>query len=214
MHNNLFNTKAEYEAVKDTLWAGPQPIVVGIKETGEVIWKNTVVPPGPTVNNYITYEGPVSFEWQDNVSEEDVEETAVGVRVSYYITGAGLEYSIEDTPTTWTPITFGEDVWEVFITPHAIGATYNKLHIRARDGGNTAVGNILPYCTTVSGPVLSLLDNTLSITSLPEAAFCGGLEDGWPRSAGVFAAADMEGACDYYLKDVSGLVFPNLPVSN
>lgn len=161
---------AEYEAVKDTLWAGPQPIVVGIKETGEVIWKNTVVPPKPTVNAYITIEGAMEDgeTWMSVlqfIGDSDYPIQSV--------IGAGLEYSTEDVPTTWQDFPT-ERLWEddAYAGLHFEAPDIpSKIHLRAKDGGNTNVWGLTIEAQKVSGPILSLLDNTLSLTELPEEAF-------------------------------------------
>lgn len=123
------------------------------------------------------------------------------------VIGAGLEYSTEDVPTTWQDFPT-ERLWEdePYVGLHFDASDIpSKIHLRAKDGGNTNVWGLTVEAQKVSGPILSLLDNTLSLTELPEKAFFHE-EPEW-FSAGLFSNSSFGSSCFF---DASGIIFPDI----
>lgn len=173
------------------------PRTVTIIEADKV-FEAECVEDAPAIPMYLTFEGAV-------------DQGMPVLLVTYnedMVVGSGLEWSIEDTPTTWHDPVFddGKEAWTLPDHDTVLAGGYTKLHIRAKDGGNTKVAGLDVIAKKVSGPIISLLDNTCSITSMPVEAFYYWNEDDGIET-GFFMQPWISG--DNYIEDISGMVFPD-----
>lgn len=83
---------------------------------------------------------------------------------------------------------------------------YTKLHVRAKDGGNTKVAGLIVAAKKARGSIISMLDNTGSITSMPNEAFYYCNEDD-DMETGFFMNPDIVGGG--FVEDISGMIFPD-----